>query len=323
MSLSLITISCSQKDAFNSIDRDELQSLPSTDEHKEEIVKLVTEKTIEKIGSKKGKTSRIVLSETVGENNLKGDNQENEDSKKQEDSQLKSKGVVQYVHLQWEIRRDESSKSHKSKKLKNPVNVVLYFDKKDSVCVAGFNRQRRSFIESMTKKHQLNWGVLYGFHTDEAGKEYEGYVKQEITKSKYNNRRATYANLNSYYSHRTEHDPNSYSERFIHNNELEKSNNPLQGLNDYLSINQEILGLSDTSDNKKVVLYFDYDFPYYSKGDWKHLYSKYKNLNIIAISSREANFSNLNHVINSELNFKIVHECGNDGKMMESILGKI
>ena len=311
LSVFILSISCSQRDSFNSLlDGENEQVLSSENpEHKSEIKNLVNQRQIVKIGDKKKKRS-VNLSETVGQNNLKNEaNRETASAVKDE------KVVTIEVGVKGSEKEMEYTKN---------LSLLFYIDNKKSFCLRQFRKYGQNFLNYLNKAP--HWDMAFSFHRD--NKELielemaKGHILSKNTKpSKALLFEPTLthvfkATLDAHYNN-----SNGDSLSYLEERKLNAGPgylNPLKGLDQTLEV------FSSNEEGHKVVLYFDEDFPYYSSKDWKELYNKHKNLTILLISQRNANVSNINTAFNANLDIAPVFGCNlNTTKLVEETLKQI
>ena len=308
LGLFLTAVSCGQRDNFDSIGDSSGATeliLPSEgDDHKDKIVKLVNEKKIIKIGGKDKKRLPANLSQTVGQNNLKNQNKR---SKSADDKTVKADKGDETIQIELAVKAaQDSSKSTDSKKQmhKKNLSLLMYFEDKSRGCVPTIKKHSDDFIEGMNQVH--SWKMLFAFHSDRG--ELLPISHSKYTLDKNSNtftesvERKFYNMLDYEMNYHTEIGPRPFadSEPRLNN----KSDDLLQGLDNILSSKM-------SSKDKKIVLYFDSDFPYIATEEWKTLYNKHKDLSILAISSRKGNFSNLNSGFNAGVDLIPIYDCQN------------
>ena len=316
----LTAISCGQRDNFNSIGEDSAETVLSSgddsqtvlssgdDSHRDEIVKLVNNREIIKIGGKDKKRLPAHLSQTVGQNNLKN---KDKNSRRAHNKGPKNVKVDTTVRIELVVKH-KPGKPSKAKMNKKNLSLLMYFDNKRENCLNRIKNGYKGFISAMNQIH--SWKMLFAFHTDDNAETLplrSPWGSEHILhKGSEHALKDFYTTLDFEHEHGSSEVGNR--NRFIHTQyKSYSSDHPLQGLDN-------ILSSKVPSADKKIVLYFDSNFPHTTAKDWKNLYNKHKDLSILAIASKRANFSNIEAGFNAGVDLVPIHNC-----QMENIAAHI
>ena len=289
-SILILSVSCNQRDRFNSLDEgDQEVTLASADPaHKSEIEELVNQKEIFKIGSKK-KRQTVSLAETVGENQLRNSKRD----RTARDRTVGSKNTTHKEIVKIKVGTFESEEKPQVEHL----SLLFYIDSKNNRCVNNFKKYAEEFLSYLNKVP--HWEIAFAFHRDNKelidlerssqqtlvkGARYEESVFRHTLSVQHAPERGSYVNLDK-------------------TNRAPRHTDPLKGLNLLLA------GFEPKENGKKVVLYFDDDFPYYTTEEWKELYNSHPNLTVLFISKRDGNVSNLNTGLSLDLDVAPVFGC--------------
>ena len=278
LSVFIISTSCNQRDNFNSLsDGGNKQILGSENpKHQKEIQNLVNQKEIVKIGNKKNRNA-VNVSETVGQNNLKGH------SKKTSSTKNQSKKVVA-------IELGVKSEPKEMMFTKN-LSLLFYIDNKKSSCLRKFKKYREDFLKYLNKAP--HWDIAFSFHRDD--KELiktKGLNNGILSKNRDESGFLTLSNNSVFKNALSSPRENLDRNRRLNYLEIKKLDEGPDHVNHLKGLDQTLKLFEDNKSGQKVVLYFDNDFPYYSAKEWKDFYAKHKNLTILVISTKQTNLKN-------------------------------
>jgi len=211
------------------------------------------------------------------------------------------------------------------------VNILFYMRGRNSQCVQELNRH---YTQSgfLSKLDNLDWQVSFSYYSK--GHEtsilplQSGFGKPVPTKWLSLKPKYDYTLSRGEYSERK-------SKYFLHNtlkvmldNGRQQQNNvpnkgkhlddPLSGLEYILNENPKNVLREDAF---TIVLFMDYDFPYYSAARWKQFFTEHTDVSIIAIGKRSSNVSNLYHALDKGYDFGYLPVCKEDG-LVEAIQSK-
>ena len=298
-SILILSVSCNQRNQFNSLgEEDQDVALASSEPaHQSEIEELVSQKEIVKIGSKK-KRKTASLRNTVGTNQLRV---------KKKHSDNKGSTQKEIVKIKFGVMEEPEE----NPKVEN-LSLLFYIDKKGNSCVYNFKKYAKEFLSNLNEVPF--WEIGFAFHRDD-----QEWMDLERSRAKTLVKGAKYEESVFRHTLEVQREP-EYGSYF----DLDKRNaaprhtDPLKGLSLLLD------DLGSKENEKKVVLYFDQDFPYYTTEEWKTLYNKHPDLTILFMSKRSGNVSNLNAGLSANLDVAPVFGCDlRSPKVVENTLSQV
>ena len=330
-----VASACDNTDQFASLANDANQQASEDSKYKKDLKSIASNEVELKIGGKKRQS--IKIADTVGEKNLdKGTKVVTTTQKAVTTTQkavittnikVADVTVEEAVHKEAEETVDKETvvSNTKISATEKKLDLLFYMHNRKSKCIQNIRlfAEKKGFLNRLD---HLDWQVSFSYYSQN-----DSFLPLEIgfDGRAYN----TIEGFSGVFKHKPDHilSKGEYSAKkrdrlfnttlravypdydnpnFRTIDQLNSNgyiSNPLSGLDQLLS--SEVEG-SVRLDSHVVVLFFGYDFPYYSSEEWRTFFKKHKDVSVIVLSPRSANVSNLVHALEkSEYDFDFLAAC--------------
>ena len=207
------------------------------------------------------------------------------------------------------------------------LDILFYMHNRKSKCIQNIRSfsKKRGFLEHL---NHLAWQMSFSYYSQT-----NGFLPLELYNGQAHNTQPGFSGLFNpkadYILSKGEYSSKKRDRLFSttlqivypdYENKSTHMRSSVDQLNSNGNILDPLIGLDQLLDSKSegfvrsdshiIILFFGYDFPYYSPEEWRTFFKKHKDVSVIALSSRSANVSNLVHVLEkSEYDFDFLAAC--------------